>query len=170
MSAGLLLDRHSQTLSRYRTTRGLLPAGFLPWAGSPLLRRPGRSALRQAIHIGAVLSADARSTCTTQHQDSRSHEIPTPSLQVAGLQAHATTPGGGQIDCLHTSQLIYELTRRNTYKVHDNTQSHLHPISSIHLCPSHTNKSPRHAQKRTVHILSPTVFPIHIYINIPFGS
>ena len=90
--SGLTLGCHSQALSRYRTTRGLLPAGFPPSAGSPLLRRPGQPDLRQTIHIGAVLSVDTRSTCTSKHQFSRSREIPHPGLQVARLQAHATTP------------------------------------------------------------------------------
>lgn len=90
---GLPLSCHSQTLSRYRTTRGLLPAEFPPWAGSPLLRRPGEPVLRQILHIGAVLSVDVRSTCTPQRQGSRPREIPPPSLQVVGLQVHTTTPG-----------------------------------------------------------------------------
>uniref|UniRef100_A0A0X3PHW3 Uncharacterized protein n=1 Tax=Schistocephalus solidus TaxID=70667 RepID=A0A0X3PHW3_SCHSO len=33
--------RHSQALSCYCATRRLLAAGFPPWPGAPLLRRPG---------------------------------------------------------------------------------------------------------------------------------
>ena len=54
----LLTNAHSQMRSHYCCTRGLLPAGFPPWAGSSLLRRPGHLEFLQDHHIDAKLSAD----------------------------------------------------------------------------------------------------------------
>ena len=62
-----ILDRlpttsYSQALSHYCSMRGLLPAVFPPWAGTPLLRQPGHPGLLPDHHIDIELSADARST------------------------------------------------------------------------------------------------------------
>ena len=53
--------------------------------------------------IGAVLSVDTRSTCTSKHQFSRSREIPHPGLQVARLQAH---PNYYYSYCLRLSHIL----------------------------------------------------------------
>ena len=59
---GLPTDAYSRTRSHYCTTRELLPAAFLPWAGASLLRQPGAIKFIQYHHIDAVLSMDTRST------------------------------------------------------------------------------------------------------------
>ena len=92
ISDGLPTDAHSQVRSHYCATRSLLPAVFPPWAGSTLLRQPGPPKLPSRAHIDAGLSADTRSTWYTCWQDSRPQTVPISSLQVAGLQEHATTP------------------------------------------------------------------------------
>ena len=56
--AELLPSAHSRVRSHYCATRRLLPAGFLPWAGASLLRRPGGAGLLPHPHIDAGLSAD----------------------------------------------------------------------------------------------------------------
>ena len=61
VSNGLQAAAYSRALTRYCSTRGLLPAAFPPWAGTSLLRRPGRPDLRPNDHIDAELSVDARS-------------------------------------------------------------------------------------------------------------
>ena len=92
ISDGLPTDAHSQVRSHYCATRSLLPAVFPPWAGSTLLRQPGPPKLPSRAHIDAGLSADTRSTWYTCWQDPRPQAVPISSLQVAGLQEHATTP------------------------------------------------------------------------------
>ena len=94
VSDGLPTDAHSQVRSRYCATRRLLPAVFPPWAGSSLLRQPGSPGLPPVTHIDAGLSADTRSTWHACWQGPRPQTVPISSLQVAGLQEHATTPSG----------------------------------------------------------------------------
>ena len=62
VSARLPTRTHSRMRSHYCVTRGLLPAGFPPWAGPSLLRQPGHLRFLQDAHIDAGLSADTRST------------------------------------------------------------------------------------------------------------
>lgn len=87
ISVGLLRRHHSQARSHYRPTRGLLAAGFPPWPGSPLLGQPGGAGLPLRPHIDAGLSADARSTWRTPHQDSQPqtiHRTRPPSSWITG--------------------------------------------------------------------------------------
>ena len=66
--------------------------GFPPGPVRPSLDDLETTALRHGPHIGAALSMDARSTCTSAGRDSQRRRLPPPGLQAAGLQAHATTP------------------------------------------------------------------------------
>ena len=75
VSDGLPTDAHSRVRSHYCSTRGLLPAGFPPWAGSSLLRQPGNPKLLQDHHIDAELSADTRSTWHAREQNPRPQAV-----------------------------------------------------------------------------------------------
>ena len=92
MLAGLLLTAYSRARSHYCRTRGFLPAAFPPWAGSSLLRQPGGPSFRRARHIDAGLSADTRSTQSSQHQDPRPqavHQLQPPSSEITGVRHHS---------------------------------------------------------------------------------
>ena len=77
---GLHAATYSRAQSHYCSTRRLLPAAFPPWAGSSLIKQPGYPGLRQANHIGAELSVDARSPQSNDIQDSRTQTIHQPRL------------------------------------------------------------------------------------------
>ena len=66
---------YSQTLSHYCSPRRLLAAGFPPWPGSPLLRKPGIRGLLLRFHVDDELSADAQSTRTDRKQSSQPQTI-----------------------------------------------------------------------------------------------
>nr|CDS26325.2 dnaJ subfamily B [Hymenolepis microstoma] len=66
--------------------------GFPPGPLRPSLDDLETTALRQDPHIDAELSTDTRSTCTHAGRNSQRRRFQPPGLQVAGLQAHATTP------------------------------------------------------------------------------
>ena len=66
--------------------------GFPPGPVRPSLDDLEATALRHGHHIDAVPSMDARSTCTNAGRSSQRRRLPPPGLQVARLQAHATTP------------------------------------------------------------------------------
>lgn len=66
--------------------------GFPPGPMRPSLDDLETTALRHDLHIDAVLGVDARSTCASTVWNSRQRRLPPPGFQVAGLQAHATTP------------------------------------------------------------------------------
>ncbi|KAL5103259.1 hypothetical protein TcWFU_005943 [Taenia crassiceps] len=66
--------------------------GFPPRPVRPSLDDLETTALRHDLHIDAALGVDARSTCASASRSSRRRRLPPPGLQVAGLQAHATTP------------------------------------------------------------------------------
>ena len=66
--------------------------GFPPGPVRPSLDDLAATALRHDRHIDAVLSADARSTCTHAARYSRPRPLPPPGFQATGLQARATTP------------------------------------------------------------------------------
>ncbi|VDK25536.1 unnamed protein product [Taenia asiatica] len=66
--------------------------GFPPGPMRPSLDDLETTALRHDLHIDAALGVDTRSTCAGAVWNSRPRQLPPPGLQVAGLQAHATTP------------------------------------------------------------------------------
>ena len=75
ISDGLSSYAHSRVRSHYCSTRGLLPAGFPPWACASLLRQPGHLKLLQDAHIDAELSVDTRSTWRTREQNPRPQTV-----------------------------------------------------------------------------------------------
>ncbi len=75
MLDGLPTDTYSQARTHYCSTRGLLPAASPPWADTSLLRQPGGPALRRGHHIDAKLSADTRSTQSTDRQSPRPQTV-----------------------------------------------------------------------------------------------
>ncbi len=85
---------HSQALSCYCTTWGLLAAGFPPWPGTPLLReRPGDHQSSDMVSMSTPCLArtpdqHVQTKVGTPSVDGFRH----PASRVAGLQAHATTP------------------------------------------------------------------------------
>lgn len=91
---------HSRALSLHCTVRGFLPAAFPPWAGPPLLRRPGSSELPQFHHIDTTLGTDARSTWLCTGQNSRPQGIQQLKPPDAGLQEHAIVPGEKNVFCM----------------------------------------------------------------------
>lgn len=66
----------SQELSQHASARGLSPAPFPTWVGTPLFRQPGEPKLPRDHHIGAEDAADPRSTQPTAVQNSRAQAVP----------------------------------------------------------------------------------------------
>ena len=149
--------------------------GFPPGPVRPSLDDLVATALRHDRHIDAVLSADARSTCTHAARYSRPQSLPPPGLQATGLQARVTTPSRL---CTLTPP---HSTPLHSTPLHSSIQLHslnLH-ISSLSLSPlanirTHAlTHSRTHALSHSCHLCvpppPPSTQPLHLILTASYA-